>query len=60
MTGAIGTSFYILIFIFLGTVSGGMAVTLISKVFYKNSFVIEIIATEGSIFCDDKFRLGKK
>jgi zinc transporter, ZIP family len=42
MTAAIGTSFYILVFIFLGTVSGGIAVTLISKVFYKNSFYLNV------------------
>lgn len=42
MTEAFLWSFYIFVFIFLGTLSGGMAVMLISKVLNKNSFYLNL------------------
>lgn len=42
MREAIEASFYIMIFIFLGTLSGGVAVTLVTKVFHKNSFYLNV------------------
>jgi zinc transporter, ZIP family len=42
MAEAIETSLYIFIFIFLGTVSGGAAVTLINKVFHKDTLYLNV------------------
>ncbi|MEH6995909.1 ZIP family metal transporter, partial [Neobacillus drentensis] len=42
MREAIEASFYIMIFIFLGTFSGGVAVTLVTKVFHKNSLYLNV------------------
>jgi zinc transporter, ZIP family len=42
MREAVEASFYIMIFIFLGTLSGGVAVTLFTKVFHKNSFYLNV------------------
>lgn len=42
MTEAIEASFYIMIFILLGTLLGGIAVTVITKVFHKNSFYLNV------------------
>lgn len=42
MAEAIEASFYIFFFIFLGTVSGGLAVTIINKVFHKNTLFLNV------------------
>lgn len=42
MAEAFEASFYIMVFIFFGTLSGGFAVTLMSKMFHKNSFYLNV------------------
>jgi zinc transporter, ZIP family len=42
MTEAFQWSLYIFAFIFLGTLSGGLAVIIINKVFHKNSFYLNL------------------